>query len=393
MPGSPPDVAPASSWRQRLGAGPRVPGALWLHAASVGEVRAAAPLVERLSAAGERLLLSTMTVTGREQCAVLHPGLPNRLAPLDLRPCVELALRRSPPRALVLIEGELWPSWIAACARRSLPVLLVSARMSDRSWRRHRALGGRIGRTLRKLAAIGARSEADAERLIALGADEERVCVTGDLKLDAGVPATSPGGELLRWLGEAPLVIGGSTHPGEEEALIEARRVWLEAGLDAALLLAPRRLHRVDELAVGLRRQGLTVRRRSEAGSGPLRAGEIGILDTLGELAGAYGRARIAFVGGTLAAVGGHNLIEPLLAGTPVCFGPHTDKQRPAAAWLEESGAGVRVADAATLAREVCSALRDPAAAEERARAGAAALEPHRGSSARSAELIWKEIR
>ena len=389
MDASPPEVAaPAESdWRQRLGAGPRIAKALWLHAASVGEVRAAAPLVERLAAAGESLLLSTMTVTGRAQCAALHPELPRRLAPLDLRPCVEAALRRSPPRGLVLVEAELWPAWIAACARRGAPVVLVSARMSDRSFRRHRALGAFIGRSLRRLAAVGARSEFDAERFVALGAPAERVHTTGDLKLDARPTVEAPAPDLADWLGRAPLVLGGSVHPGEEGALLAARAAWCEAGREAVLLLAPRHPKRVGEIVASLARAGVEARLRSRGGA-PLAAGEVGVLDTLGELPGVYARATLAFVGGSLVPVGGHNPLEPVLAGTPVCFGPHMEQQRHAVALLETAGAGEGVADAEGLARAVCTALADPEAARARAAAGRRALEAHRGSSERAARLV-----
>ena len=379
--------APASDWRQRLGAGPRVDPALWVHAASVGEVRAAAPLVERLQTRGEPLLLSTMTVTGRAQCEALHPALPRRLAPLDLRPCVEAALRRAPPRALVMVEAELWPGWIAACARRAAPVLVVSARMSDRTFRRHRALGSWIGRTLRRLQRIGARTEVDAERFLALGAPAERVSVTGDLKLDAGAEGVTPSAELAAWLGEAPLVLAGSVHPGEEGALSSARDAWIEAGRDAALLIAPRHLKRADEIVDSLGRAGVAVRRRSQGGP-PLRAGEVALLDSLGELAGAYAHAAIAFVGGSLVPVGGHNLLEPVFAGAPVCFGPHTNQQRHAVVLLEASTAGERVEDEAALAGAICRALADPAAARTRAEAGRRALASHRGSSDRAARLV-----
>ena len=389
---SPPEVEFPPAWRERLGAGPRVARALWVHAASVGEVRAAAPLVRRLAAGGASLLLSAMTETGRAQWAVLHPALPRRLAPLDVRPCVEAALRRSPPVALVLVEAELWPAWIAACSRRGVPALLVSARMSDRSFRRHRALGGWIGRTLRRLHRIGARTELDAERFLALGAPAERVSVIGDLKLDAAPDPPELAPDLAEWLGRDPLVVGGSVHPGEEEALLAARRRWLEAGRKAALLLAPRHPKRVPEIARAIQRAGLEPRRRSEAGA-PLEAGQVALLDSLGELAAVYRRASVAFVGGSFVRVGGHNLLEPVFAGTPVCYGPHVEQQRHAAALLEACGAGRRAADAAALAEAVEAALADPVRARERGEAGRRALRAHRGSSERAAELVLESLR
>ena len=375
-------------WRERLGAGPVTQGGIWLHAASVGEVRASARLVEELVRRGHGVLLSTTSLSGRALCARLHPLLPHRLAPLDHPWCVDAALRRARPRALVLVETELWPVWIAACERAGVPVLVVSGRISDRSYPRYRRLRGWIGRTLARLHAIGARTELDRERFIALGAPAQRVAVTGDLKLDPPEQLAVLAPDLESWLGKAPLVVAGSTHPGEEAALLAAQIDWERAGLAAALVLAPRYPQRSAEVLALARRDGRRASLRSDAAPEPLAAGDVGVLDTLGELAGVYARASVAFVGGTLAPVGGHNLLEPAAVGVPLLHGPHVANAAQAAALLEAAGAAARVGDAAELSQALRAALADPAGARASGAAGRSALDAHRGASARAAGLV-----
>ena len=377
-----------AGWRERLGAGPTADGGIWVHAASVGEVAASARLVERLRAHGHALTLSTTSTTGRSLCARLHPGVAHRLAPLDHPWCVDAALRRARPRALVLVETELWPVWIAACARAGVPVVVVSGRISDRSLPRYRRLGTWFSRTLARLRAIGARTEEDRKRFVALGAEPDRVVVTGDLKLDPPETVRALAPDLAAWLGDAALVVAGSTRPGEEEALLAAQIAWERARHRAALILAPRHPERSLEVAALARHGGRRVSLRSQAGGAVLAPGDVGVLDTLGELAGVYARATIVFVGGTLVPVGGHNLLEPVAAGTPVVYGDHVANARHAAELLEAVGAGRRVADAAALASVLIDALAAPDAARARGAAGRSALEAHRGSSERSAALV-----
>ena len=226
--------------RERLGAGPVVEGALWVHAASVGEVTAASRLVARLHERGHVLQLSTTSPSGRTLCEELHPGIARRLAPLDHPWCVDAVMRRARPCALVLVETEIWPVWIAACERNRVPVVVVSGRISDRSLPHYRWFGSWVSASFARLTAIGARTEQDRERFVALGAAPERVTVVGDLKLDPPEATRPLAPDLAMWLGDAPLVIAGSTHAGEEEALLAAQHAWEAAGQRAALVLAPR---------------------------------------------------------------------------------------------------------------------------------------------------------
>jgi 3-deoxy-D-manno-octulosonic-acid transferase len=379
-------------WRagltERLGAHPArgLARPLWLHAASVGEMRAALPLLDALAARGFALVASSMTTTGRALARETRPALASGLAPLDHPWLVARALGRVAPRALVLVETELWPSFVRAASERALPVLVVSGRLSERSFGRWQRVG-LLRSTLQRLTAIGARSDADAARFVALGAPKERVSVTGDLKLDAAPPAPlAP--ELSAALADVPLFVAGSTHEGEEAAALEALAGAERAGQRVALVLAPRHPERFARAAEHVAASGRRLHRRSALGGERLAAGDVLLLDTLGELASLYARARLAFVGGTLARVGGHNPLEPARVGCPVVFGPHRENVRESAALLVGAGAAEQVADAFALGRVLAAALADPAEAARRGEAGRRALALHQGAVERSVALI-----
>lgn len=393
-------------WRiglgERLGAGPRAIGhPLWVHAASVGEILAASRLVDALQAKGHAVVTSTSTTTGRLVMSKARPNVSCRLAPLDHPWCVSAALARVAPSALVLIETELWPIWIAEAARRGIPIVLVSARISDRSFPRYRRIAPLVRRTLRRIASVGARTEQDRERFVALGAIPSRVSVVGDLKLEIDAAPRALASDLFDALGRLPqrvagspepdrlpLLVAGSTHPGEEEAALDALAAVEAAGHQAALVLAPRHLERIGAVVEAVRASGRRLQRRTALSGRPLEAGEVLILDTLGELASVYSVASAAFVGGTLASVGGHNLLEPVSARRPVVFGPHTANIRHLAGILLECGAGQCVSDPAGLADAWTALLSDPKRARARGEAGWCELKRHQGSAERSAELV-----
>jgi 3-deoxy-D-manno-octulosonic-acid transferase len=216
--------------------------------------------------------------------------------------------------------------------------------------------------------------------------------VTGDLKLDPPDAPRAIAPDLAVWLGGAPLVVAGSTHAGEEEALLAAQQVWEREGQRPVLVLAPRYPQRAGEDAALARRSGRRAALRSERATA-LLPGDVGVLDTLGELPALYAHAAIAFVGGTLVPVGGHNVLEPVSAGTSVVYGPHVANVHHAVELLEAVGAGQRVPDAATLGATIANTLARVDTLHMRGAVGRAALQAHRGSSERSADLVERALR
>ena len=380
-------------WRQgfheRLGIFPRTdPGRIWVHGASVGEVMAAKSLVSGLQSAGLGVFGSAMTPAGRELMRQSFPGLPSAMAPLDHPWCVDSALERVRPGALVLIETELWPCWITAAHRRGLPVVIASGRLSDRSFPRYMRVRGWLAPTLARIDRVGARSQVDAERFVALGVSEDRVEATGDLKLDAQEAGASLSRDLREALAGRTVFVAGSTHRGEETDAHSALLACEQAGHAVVLVVAPRHLSRVDAVERELVRAGRRVCRRSRLAGGVLNPGEVLLLDTVGELPGLYTRAAVAFVGGTLAKTGGHNVLEPVQAGCPVVFGPNIDSIRRAVELVEASGAGTRVADSEELGREVVRALQSPDEMRLRVAQAREELALHSGSVERTLTLI-----
>lgn len=355
---------------------------VWLHAASVGEVEAATALVHALLERGVPVLVTVMTTEGRERLRERVPGLPVRLAPLDLPGLVHLSLARARPAVLVLVETELWPNLIHAAAGRGTRVIVVSGRISDGSLRAYRRLRPLYAPLLASLTRVCARSREDRERFISLGVPAERVRVGGDLKLDRRPPA-EPSEELRRALGSGPLLVGGSTHPGEEEALLAAWQKLRSSCPGLRLVIAPRHPERVPQIRSSLEALGVSAGLRSQGAA----AFEVAIVDTLGELATIYRLADLVFAGGTLAPVGGHNLLEPVQAGKVAVHGPHTENQRSLERLLAPLGALVRVGSSAELAPELQRLWADPER-HERARRAKQALERHRGAVERALDLI-----
>ncbi len=379
---------------QRLGFGPAVPpGGLWVHAVSVGEVQAAASLVRALRRRHPQLplVLTTSTPTGRGRARSLFgEEVALRYLPYDLPGPVRRFLDRTRPRLGIVLETELWPNLYRACGRRGLPLVLASARVSARSVRRYRLLGGLVRATLAHGVVVAAQSEADASRFAALGADPAQCRVVGNLKFDFELaPEAEAGGEALRaTLGAArPLWVAGSTHEGEEELVLEAHARLRASRPDALLVLAPRHPPRFAAVAALLRRRGVAFVTRSSAA--PLTAAtEVLLVDTLGELLLFYAAADVAFVGGSLVPVGGHNLLEPAALGKPVVTGPYTSNAAPVARLLVEAGAAEVVGDGPALAACVARLLADPAACRAIGGRGLAAISANRGALARFLALI-----
>jgi len=388
------DSAAREGLGERFGFGPAAaPGGLWVHAVSVGEVQAAASLVQALRRRYPQLPLTvtTATATGRARArALFGAGVLVRYLPYDLPGAVRRFLGRVEPRLGIVLETELWPHLYRACARRDLPLVLASARVSERSVRRYRRLGTLVRELFSRRVVVAAQSAADAARFQALGAAPERTPVIGNLKFDFELPPgiDAAGRALRAALGEArPVWVAGSTHDGEEALVLDAH-AQLRARHPAALLvLAPRHPPRAAAVAALLRRRGVRfVTRASGAAVAPDT--EVLLLDTLGELQLFYAAGDVAFVGGSLVPVGGHNLLEPAALGRPIVTGPHTANAAAVARLLLEEGAAVTVRDAEGLATRVGTWLADPAARQAAGERGRAAVGANRGALARFLALL-----
>jgi 3-deoxy-D-manno-octulosonic-acid transferase len=368
--------------RERLGHLPAgaASGGFWIHAVSVGEVRLALSLLPSLRRRfpGAPVHLTTGTATGRALAATGGAAPPESIAalPFDLPFAMGRLLDGLRPRAILILETEIWPNLLRLCARRGVPVILVNGRISPRSYPRYRALGLFLRRALLGVSLFGMQSREDADRIVSLGADERRVRVTGNLKFDLAPPQADRQG-VRRRLGledGAPLFVAGSTAAGEEPAVLEAFAALRRSHPSARLVLAPRhpenfaaaqRLARAAGHAVALWSRyaaGGPPAQAAAAGSAPARASfDVLVLDAMGVLPEIYAASDLVFVGGSLVRRGGHNVLEPAALGRPVLFGPHMENFRAAAEALTSSGAGFVAKDGDELGRLLLRLLSDRA--------------------------------
>lgn len=363
----------------------------WFHAASAGEVAGLAPILEALhEKGGPALVVTTTTRSGREAARALPFVAWAQLAPLDAWPCVSRFMKALAPRRLILAETELWPSTLILALKAGLAPALVNARLTEKSLSRYRFISWLLAPALRSLAVVAAQSEEDAERFVSLGVPPERVTVTGNAKYDGQTaPAASAAARArvaaLGWERD-PLFVAGSTHPFEEEMVLAAFLAARAAVPGLRLVLAPRHLERAADAADLLSHAGVKLARWSGAPSADCSAL---LLDEMGVLPSFYALARAAFVGGTLVKVGGHNLLEPALAGVPVLFGPHTGHiERPAALLAAHGGGGRRVRDAAELAERLTEFAKDESAARAAGESARKVADGLRGASARTLEAL-----
>lgn len=367
---------------------------IWLHAVSVGETRAALPLVDALLAQypSHRILLTHMTPTGRATGEDLYGDRVQRAyLPYDYPFAVRRFLRRFRPAVGLLLETELWPNLIAGCREARVPLLLVNARLSEKSARRYARLPGLSRESLRGLAAVAAQTEADAERLAALGAPSP--AVVGNLKFDIPPPAgmLERGRELRRLLGEnRPVFLAASTREGEEALLLEALQ---QAGnRDFLTVIVPRHPQRFDQVAGLLAKHGLSFQRRSENRPVPAET-RVVLGDSMGEMFAYYAACDAAFIGGSLLAYGGQNLIEACAVGVPVLIGPHTFNFARASDLAVAAGAALRVRSAEELLRETAALLGDPERRRIMGEAGKAFAARHQGATGRIMELLARFLR
>jgi len=366
---------------------------LWIQAASVGEVVLAGRLLRELEARlpGLPVALSSTTRTGRALAEEKELGSLRFYFPLDSPSFHRRALDRLTPRLFISIETELWPHLLRELSHRHIRSAVISGRLSPRAFRRYRRVRGALAPALSSLSLVGAGSEEEAERFRQLGAPPERVVVTGNLKYDLeGEPLSaeerSRGAERLGLDPARPLLVAGSTGEGEDPLVLAAFEQVADHPERPLLVLAPRHPERFEKVASLLAGGGRAWSRRSAGPAAPET--EILLVDSLGELAGLYGLARGAFVGGSLVPVGGHNLLEPAVRGVPLCFGPHLDNVSEMAEALLGATAARRVQDASGLGRAFLRWLEAPEEAAEEGARGRRFVEAHRGATRRSVGLI-----
>lgn len=365
---------------------------LWVHAVSVGETRAAAPLINALLAVlpRHRILLTHMTPTGRATGAALFARHGARLMqaylPYDTGSMMARFMAMHRPQICLLIETEVWPNLVAQANARHMPVVLVSARLSARSLARGLRLRSLIGAAARGLTCAGAQTPADAARLQQLGVAP--VEVTGSIKFDV-MPAVEQVEQGARWrrqFGRRAVLLCASTREGEEAAIFSALR---EIPVDFLLVLVPRHPQRFDTVAALVAAQGLTCMRRSDLGDAVLAA-DVQVLlgDSMGEMFAYYAAADVAFIGGSLLPFGGQNLIEACAVGTPVLVGPHTFNFSTVTQQAIDAGAALRIDDAAALLATAQALLTDAAVVHAMAGAARGFASEHRGATARTMQML-----
>lgn len=361
-------------------------GVIWLHAVSLGETRAAQPLVKALR---ERfpdrpLLITSMTATGRAAARELYPQAIHAWLPYDVRFAVRRFLRHYRPALGVIMETELWPTLVRQCSRERVPLLLANARLSPKSARGYVRVASMAREMFAALPAIGAQSADDAERLRRLGAHD--IVVTGNLKFDMPVPpdAEAKAATLRALFGPRRVLLAASTRDGEEPLLIAHK---LHEIPDALLVIVPRHPQRFDEVAALLDEHRIPYQRRSA--NQPLRADTRVLLgDSMGEMTAYFAACDTAFIGGSLLPFGGQNLIEACAVGKPVLIGPHTYNFAEASERAVAAGAALRVMDGEDLARKALALLANPKLTQRMGAAASAFANEHRGATEKLLAMI-----
>lgn len=374
---------------------------LWLHAVSVGEVNAAAPLLRALLAneAQSRVMVTTTTPTGSAQLRQhFHDDaggrIEHRYCPYDLPLFVNRFLNQVQPKKLILMETELWPNLIAACASRGIDVVVANARLSKRSARRYAKVPVLMAETLKPVR-IAAQAPQHQRRFIELGASATNTEVCGNLKFESGFSdEQAHKGELLRrQIGShRPVWIVGSSRDGEEALLLDVYRRLRNTHENLLLIVVPRHPERFDEVArLCANDESMTVARRSVAQSPDFDKTDIYVGDTMGELQALYAAADVAFIGGSLRPFGGQNMLEPIAAGTTPVFGPHTENFAEISAAVVDSGAGFQVGDVDELRACLDRLLKNPGMRYEAEAAGAELIKLGRGATQRHIRMITAE--
>src|SRR5256885_8828013 len=376
---------------------------IWVHAVSMGEPTAVDPSVQQVKARypGARVLVSTVTETGKETVLRRLAGQAEHLYfPLDFRWSVRSALQTLRPNLIVVVETEFWPNSLREAAARRIPVILVNGRLSTDSFAGYRRLRPFFRRVLASFTLCAMQTDSDVERMIQLGVEPKRVVRTGNLKYDqVAVSAQAHPGQIsrhaLRLTRGEELFVAGSTHPGEEDAVLDCYRRLLNVAPALVLVLAPRHIERAEDVVKAVRSRGFTAVRRTKlpGASGVLITGpRVVILDTRGELATLYRDATLVFVGGSLVNVGGHSPLEPAAWGKAVGFVPHMGLFAEAAEQLCACGAGVMVRDAHEMTQTMTSLLLDRSRLEAMGKAAYQLVLENQGALGRTVALIARLV-
>ncbi|MFQ5735639.1 MAG: 3-deoxy-D-manno-octulosonic acid transferase [Thermodesulfobacteriota bacterium] len=377
---------------------------VWVHAVSVGETKAVMPILRRLKKKRPevKVVFSTVTKTGQATAAEDGRGLIDALIyfPLDLSWAVRRVVRAVGPAAFVVVEKEVWPNCIMTLRKRGVPVIVVNGTISDRSFRRFKKLGFFFRDVFGAVSFFGARTESDRRKAMGVGVRPECAVTTGNIKFDLTPPSTDPGRieGLKKSLGlkdGSTVIVAGSTHAGEEEAVLKAFVDLRDAFSGLKLVIAPRHPERFSEVETLIRKTGLAYLRRTKVKDGGGKGGgapDVLLLDTVGELMMVYSFSTIAVVGGSIVpGIGGHNLLEPAYYGKPVVYGAHLTTYREMADMLEEAGGGVRVGDGG-LYCALKKLLDDRELREQTGERARGVVESNRGAADRSVEVIERYL-
>ncbi|MCY4285683.1 MAG: lipid IV(A) 3-deoxy-D-manno-octulosonic acid transferase [Thiotrichales bacterium] len=372
-------------------------GCLWVHAASVGEVQAATPIVRALESRypGETILVTTTTPTGAQRAVeTFGDSVVHRYLPFDLPWTMARYLDRVKPRVAIIMETEIWPNLMALCRAREVPVVLANARLSERSASRYRMFRRLYTPVFRGVAAVAAQSDKDAIRLASIGAPQECIDVTGNTKFDVPIPTgLRENAAALRrtWGATRRVWIAASTHQGEESQILAAFEQVHNRLPESLLILVPRHPERFPEAEALARRCGLISVLRSQRTTDCTKA-QVYIGDTMGELLLLYAAADVAFVGGSLVEIGGHNVLEPAALGVPVFFGPHHFNFAEISRQLVEAGGAEIIIDTAHLARSVIRHLEDEDLRSNAGEKGRAFVKSGRGAWERVIAMITPHV-
>lgn len=375
---------------------------VWVHAVSVGEVTAAAPVVAALKEKRPdvRIIFSTSTETGQGMAQRLVRGADAFIYfPLDLPFSVGHMLDVVRPEVFVLVETELWPNFLAACRGRNISAVMVNGRLSPRSFSRYRRTRFFWRQVLKNVAAAGMISEVDASRIAGMGMDPAKISILGNAKYDALAAMASPAlqQDIARRFHARPhekFLVAGSTHPGEEDVVIGVYRELLARDPDFRLIVVPRHVERAGDVVRLLRESGFPdVITATQMNNGQSRRDEkVIVVDVIGELFKTYALATVVYCGGSLVPRGGQNLLEAAAWGKVIFYGPSMDDFSSEAALLEAAGAGIRINSARELLEKMLQTLADPQDAKKRGERGRAVVLANRGAAQRYAEMVMKYL-